>query len=142
VSTRAVPHELTGAALPEPARVDVEFDFDLAMLSEVRGIVREHAEGFGLTPESVAGLELAASEIATNSVLYGGGHGHLRCWADESGFVCELRDRGRIEQPLVGRTRPAPGQTSGYGLWLAQQLCDLVEIRSGAIGTVVRISST
>jgi anti-sigma regulatory factor (Ser/Thr protein kinase) len=130
-----------GPPLPEPTRVDLELDFDLTMLSEVRGMVRAHADRLGLTPERVSGLELAASEIATNSVLYGGGQGHLRCWADGNTFVCELRDAGRIEQPLVGRTRPTPGQTSGDGLWLAQQLCDLVEIRSGAAGTVVRISS-
>jgi anti-sigma regulatory factor (Ser/Thr protein kinase) len=141
VSTRALPHELSGAPLPEPARVDIEFDFDLSMLSEVRAVVRAHAEGFGLDPDRIAGLELAASEIATNSVTYGGGHGNLRAWTGPTGFVCELRDAGRIDQPLVGRTRPEPGQASGYGLWLAQQLCDLVEIRSSAAGTVVRISS-
>ena len=131
-----------GAPLPEPARVDVELDFDLGMLSEVRGTVRAHAQALGLALDRVAGVELAASEIATNSVTYGGGHGHLRCWADGNRFVCELRDAGLIEQALVGQTRPEPGQTSGYGLWLAQQLCDLVEIRSSAVGTVVRISST
>ena len=128
--------------MPEPATVDVELDFDLTLLSDVRAIVRQHAENSGLAPDRVAGIELAASEIATNSVAYGGGHGHLRCWMDGDRFVCELRDAGRIVQPFVGRTPPTPGQASGYGLWLAQQLCDVVEIRSGADGTVVRISST
>jgi len=136
-----IPHELTGAPLPEPAHVDVELDFDVTMLSEVRAIVRVLAARAGLTSERVTGMELAVSEVATNSVTYGGGRGHLRGWSDATGFVCEFRDAGLIDEPLVGCTRPARGQTSGYGLWLAQQLCDRVDIRSGAVGTVVRITS-
>jgi anti-sigma regulatory factor (Ser/Thr protein kinase) len=142
VSTRVLPHELSGAPLPEPPAVDVELDFDILRLSDVRAVVRGHAERFGLDPDTVAGVELAASEVATNSVMYGGGCGHLRCWTTSSAIVCELRDRGLIEQPFVGRTRPTPGQSSGYGLWLAQQLCDDVQIRSGAHGTVVRLLSS
>ena len=142
MSARASSDELPGAApLPEPAEVDVEFDYDLSRLSEVRAVVRAYAESYGLDSDRVAGFELAASEIATNSIRYGGGHGHLRCWSD-SACVCELRDAGRIEQPMVRRMRPVAGQTSGYGLWLAQQLCDQVQIRSGDRGTVVRLSSS
>lgn len=139
--TRASSDELPGVPLPEPPGVDIELDFDISRLSEVRAVVRAYAESCGLDPDRVAGFELAASEIATNSISYGGGHGHLRCWRSGSACVCELRDAGRIEQPLVGRLRPAPGQTSGYGLWLAQQLCDQVQIRSGERGTVVRLTS-
>ena len=31
------------------------------------------------------------------------------------------------------------GQPGGYGLWLANQLCDLVQIRSLPAGTAVRL---
>jgi anti-sigma regulatory factor (Ser/Thr protein kinase) len=130
------------APLPEPEHVDVELDFDLSMLSDVRAVVGLHAAALGLDAERVDGLVLAASEIATNSVIYGGGRGHMRCWSDDTGFVCELRDAGRLEPALAGRIRPEPGQASGYGLWLARQLCDRVQIRSGDEGTVVRLSST
>jgi hypothetical protein len=34
---------------------------------------------------------------------------------------------------------PADGQPYGRGLWIANQLCDLVQIRSSAAGTVVRM---
>ena len=41
-------------------------------------------------------------------------------------------------EPLVGRERPA-GPAGGYGLWLANQLCDLVQVRSFPAGSVVRL---
>jgi anti-sigma regulatory factor (Ser/Thr protein kinase) len=40
---------------------------------------------------------------------------------------------------MVGRVRPAGGQRTGRGLWLANQLADLVQVRSNGNGTVVRV---
>ena len=37
----------------------------------------------------------------------------------------------------AGRQPPAPGAIGGNGLWVANQVCDLVQIRSSADGTVV-----
>jgi anti-sigma regulatory factor (Ser/Thr protein kinase) len=54
-------------------------------------------------------------------------------------MVFEVRDHGRIHDALVGRTRPAPDQLGGFGLWLAHQLCDLVQVRSSLAGNVVRL---
>jgi hypothetical protein len=50
-----------------------------------------------------------------------------------------VEDHGRIRIPLVGRIRPEPDADSGRGVWIANQLCDLVQIRSSAAGTVVRV---
>ena len=84
---------------------------------------------------------LAAHEIATNSVRHGGGQrrpAHLARGATP--LICDVRDSGRIaQQPLVGRVRPALGQTGGWGLWLANQLCDLVQLRELPDGSVVRL---
>jgi hypothetical protein len=44
-----------------------------------------------------------------------------------------------LEDPLVGRERPAPEWITGRGLWMANQLCDLVQIRSLPDGNVVRL---
>ena len=52
--------------------------------------------------------------------------------------MCEVRDEGRVSDPLVGRVRPTIDRRDGRGLWLVHQLCDLVQIRSGDDGTVVR----
>jgi anti-sigma regulatory factor (Ser/Thr protein kinase) len=60
-------------------------------------------------------------------------------WDERGALLAEVEDRGRIEEPLVGRLRPGVTQEGGRGLWLANQLCDLVQIRSGASRTVVRL---
>ena len=50
-----------------------------------------------------------------------------------------MRDPGPIEDPQVGRRRPRSDQLAGRGQWLVNQLCDLVQIRSGADGTAIRV---
>ena len=82
---------------------------------------------------------LAVDEVATNSYRYGGGGGTLRTWASGGGLVCEVRDGGRFSDPLVGRRRPSSDRIGGRGLWIANQLCDLVQVRSSGEGAVVRL---
>ena len=70
---------------------------------------------------------------------HGGGGGTLRAWQEPDALICEVRDRGRLEDPLVGRRRPSGAQVGGYGLWLANQVCDLVQLRSHEHGSTVRV---
>jgi anti-sigma regulatory factor (Ser/Thr protein kinase) len=125
--------------LPPPASEPDFLGFGLAELPEVRVRVAAAAERAGLDPRGVADLVTAASELAANSVMHGGGSGLLRLWRENATLLTEVSDRGRIEEPLVGRLRPPVTQEGGRGLWLANQLCDLVQIRSGEEGTVVRL---
>jgi hypothetical protein len=39
---------------------------------------------------------------------------------------------GHISDPLVGRHEPAPEACGGHGIWVAQQPCDLAELRTCA----------
>ena len=64
----------------------------------------------------------------------------LRIWQDDATVVCEVRDGGRIADPLADRRRPRLDQFGGRGLWMANQLCDLVQLRSLDDGCVVRVS--
>ena len=82
---------------------------------------------------------LAVNELATNSVRYGGGRGEMLLWREGRMLLCEIRDEGHITDPLVGRSRPTPEANNGRGLWLANQLCDLVQIRSSPQGSSVRV---
>lgn len=134
----AEPDCLVGELPPPRSRPDV-LDFGIAGLSEVRHRVAAAAERTGLDPRGVADLVTAASELAANSVIHGGGRGTLRLWCEGDHLLAEVEDRGLIEEPLVGRLRPTISQEGGRGLWLANQLCDLVQIRSGERGTTVRL---
>jgi hypothetical protein len=53
-------------------------------------------------------------------------------------LVAELSCTSRLD-PAVGRRRPSPDALAGRGLWLVNQLCDLVELRSVQGGAAVRL---
>lgn len=121
-----------------PPLIDA-FDFTRDGLAQVRRRVAQAAAQVGMPGERSADLVLATSELAANSVAHGGGTGTFRIWRDGERLVVEVEDKGVIEEPLVGRVRPTQTQLSGRGLWLANQLCDLVQIRSGPQGTTTRL---
>jgi anti-sigma regulatory factor (Ser/Thr protein kinase) len=128
------------APLPEPPADAAEQPINQGSLAAVRALTAAEAERAGLPAQRVHDLVLAVHEVATNSVRHGGGEGLLRIWREEDAIVCDVRDSGRIAQwPLVGRVRPALSQTGGWGLWLANQLCDLVQLRELPEGSVVRL---
>jgi anti-sigma regulatory factor (Ser/Thr protein kinase) len=124
---------------PRPAAARPALSFESGGLSRVRSFVAEQAGRAGLDAESAEALVLSVSEIATNSVRHGGGRGELRAWTDGRALVCEVSDAGHITEPLAGRVRPAPQAGHGAGLWVANQLCDLVQIYSSPRGTTVRV---
>ena len=126
--------------LPEPpATAEVStLTFDQSTLRLVREGARAAAEAAGLR-DRVADVVLAVSEVATNSTRHGGGAGTFLTWRDGGTLVFELRDRGRIGDPLVGRVEPPLSQVGGRGMWLCNQLCDLVQVHSAPSGTAVRL---
>jgi anti-sigma regulatory factor (Ser/Thr protein kinase) len=138
VRFEADPDCLAGELSPPRSRPEA-LSFGLDGLGEVRRRVAGAAERSGLDPRGVSDLVTAASELAANSVVHGGGSGTLRLWREGDELLAEVEDRGLIEEPLVGRLRPVISQAGGRGLWLANQLCDLVQIRSGSGGTRVRL---
>jgi anti-sigma regulatory factor (Ser/Thr protein kinase) len=125
-----------------PPTCDVrQRSFDVRSLRAVREMVREHAEAV-LGPERTADLVLAVSEVAANSVIHGGGVGVARVWHDRGRIVCEVSDIGRLDDALAGRRRPRPAQPDGRGLFIVNQVCDLVQVRSFPGGSTVRLHMT
>jgi anti-sigma regulatory factor (Ser/Thr protein kinase) len=122
------------------APLDAErLDFGLDDLHDVRSLVATGGAAGGLPPRRVSDLVVAASELAANSVLHGGGRGLASVWEDGSTVFVEVADAGTITDPTVGRVRPHPTAVHGRGLYIANQLCDEVSIDSSASGTRIRL---
>ncbi|TWD75278.1 anti-sigma regulatory factor (Ser/Thr protein kinase) [Kribbella amoyensis] len=117
----------------------VRMPFGLADLGEIRQTLEAQARPRGLDGDRLDDLTLALHEICTNSIRFGGGRGRLSLWAEGGMLVCDVADHGRIDDLLVGRVLPPTDRLGGRGVWMANQLCDLVQVRSGGSGTQVRL---
>jgi anti-sigma regulatory factor (Ser/Thr protein kinase) len=126
--------------LPDPAGEWMEVAFRQGPLAALRNFVSTRAVELGTSATRAADLVQAMNEVAGNSLRHGGGEGVLRMWQESGSVMCEIRDGGQITDPLVDRRQPASETRAPRGLWLANQLCDLVQIRSlPTTGTVVRL---
>lgn len=127
-----------GDPLPDPPSDALLLEFGAGDLRGVRIAVTNRVSAL-LNPSRTADVVLAVTEAATNSIRYGGGSGTLRVWNDGGAVVCEISDRGHLENPLVGLEKPTAERAAGRGIWILHQLCDLVQVRSAPNGTVVRL---
>ncbi|MEV4842993.1 ATP-binding protein [Micromonospora matsumotoense] len=141
---------MTNAELPTPRTVVpiepsllIAEAFDQAQVTELRHSVSSCAHSAGLTGQRLDDFVLAVNELITNAVRHGGGQGWLRLWRRPGQLVCEVSDHGNgmSEQQLDDRSRPAPDTAGGWGLWLARELSDAMQVESGPAGTTVRISA-
>lgn len=130
-----------GTPLPPPSDGVLRGTYGADDLRPTRRTVGSFARSCGLSPAQCEALELAAAELATNSVRHGGGSGSLAMWRTDDAAVVEFSDSGQLPGPLLGRTPPAVDRYGGRGLYLVNQLCDLVQVRSGSWGTTVRITT-
>ncbi|WP_432981512.1 anti-sigma factor RsbA family regulatory protein [Dactylosporangium sp. CA-233914] len=130
--------EHNGPLLPRPGE-GVERLADFADMAPVRQFVADHATRLGVPAERLADFALAVNEVATNAVRHGAGHGDARLWATDRRVICEITDPGRATDNFLGFLRADPGGGQGHGLWIARQICDLLEMRTGSGGTTVRL---
>lgn len=125
--------------LPPPGEPPVELPFSAGDLPSVRRLVERRGAECALGPDRCDDLVLCVDEVATNSLLHGGGRGVLRIWGELESLVCEVSDTGTVTDQLAGRRMPGLDGEHGRGLWLANQLCDLVQLRSSPAGTTIRL---
>jgi anti-sigma regulatory factor (Ser/Thr protein kinase) len=92
-----------------------------------------------LTDAQRSDLVFATNEAATNAVRHGDQSCTTRLWHDGRGIVSEVSFDTSLEDLMAGRRRPRVDATDGRGLWLINQVCDLVELRSGQSGTTLRM---
>lgn len=114
------------------------YSFDAQALPAARHFAVHAAERLGLTGVRLQDVAVAVAELTTNSVVHGGGSGTLRIWAEGGEILCEVRDRGRLTDPLAGRRPAARGRAGGRGLLLVHHLADLVRVHAAEEGTAIR----
>ena len=125
--------------LPEPPESAEVLEIDERSVATIRRHVRLRAAVADLSATRTHYLVLSVHEIATNSVRHGGGKGALQIWQDDDSLICEIRDGGKISDPLVGRRFPDPEGEGGRGIWIANQVCDLVQVRTFEGGNAIRL---
>ena len=128
--------------LPEPGAPVSVYCSNGRPLAALREFVAEHARAAHVSQARADDLVLAAHEVATNSLRHAGSEPIVRMWRDAAAgsVVCEIHDHGLIADPMAGRLLPETEREDGRGLWLANQLCDLAQVRSSALdGTTVRL---
>lgn len=108
-------------------------------LRAVRALADEQARQAGLPRSRAVDLVLAVSEVAANTLRHTRAGGTISLWRANDELICQLADTGYIADPLAGRRSPDRVHPGGQGLWLVNQVCDLVELRTGHDGTVVRL---
>ncbi len=104
-----------------------------------RSFARDRAKAEGLREPRLTDLVIAVGELAANTLRHTDGTGSVRVWRSGREVICEVRDRGHIGDALAGRLCPAAEAGRGRGLWVVQQMCDLVEMRTNASGTTFRL---
>ena len=127
--------------LARPPRGARRLAFGRGSLATVRRFVTDRCSEADLGTDRTDDLTLAINELAANSLDHAGGHGVLRSWQDDDALLLQVSDSGRITDPLVGRIEPNADQGRGRGLWLVNQVCDLVQVRSDRAGTSVRVAT-
>ena len=93
----------------------------------------------GLTPSRIPDLVLAISELAANTVRHTDGGGTLQVWQTRGELICQVADTGHLTDPLAWHRPPSDELLGGNGLWLVNQVCDLVQARTGQAGTTIRL---
>ncbi|WP_344488030.1 anti-sigma factor RsbA family regulatory protein [Glycomyces endophyticus] len=124
--------------LPAPPRHAVARGVDRESVDNARWFTASYGRNAGLSALRLIDLEIAVTELVTNSVMYGGGTGVLRIWTEDDHLVCEVSDAGRITDPLVGR-RPVDEYSQGGGLLLVNHVVDLLRTHTGPEGTTMRL---
>lgn len=138
-NSQQMAHAHLQVPLAEPPSVQGQMAFGPDRVRDLREYVAGHLVAVDMDPERAFDFLVAVSEVATNTLRHGGGQGTVRVWHDEESLVCEVADRGILSDPLAGRLQPVAESENSRGLWLVNQLCDLVQIRVFDTGTVVRL---
>jgi hypothetical protein len=126
-----------GSELPSIDAIPDELRFDRTNVHEVSSFVASRAYSAQVSVDRAASLAVVVAQLATSSLQRGSDGGIVRCWTRSEAVVCEVHDASTIADPMVGRRTPTKGQR--HPLWNAGEESDLLQVRSTASGTTVRV---
>ena len=109
------------------------------LILEDRPRGKGHAVRAGFA-DRAADVAIALTELVANAQQHGDPPFHVESWWDGR-LVIEVSNHGTgIGDVVARRDRPpASDEVRGRGLWLVRNLVDVVDVRSGAERTVVRV---
>lgn len=111
-------------------------------LRPVRSFIAGKGRRAGLAPGRADDLVLAVGELAANTLGHTAGGGIVRTWRTTGAagkIICQVEDSGQITDPLAMHRAPWEERLGGKGLWVVNQICDLVQARTGPAGTTTRL---
>jgi hypothetical protein len=95
------------------------------------------AAAAGLWSDMVVNLADVVQGLTLASLKRGADRAVVRIWDRPRALICEVADTSVLNDHLAGRR--APDTSRDDPLWWANSICDLVQTRSGATGTTVRL---
>jgi len=105
--------------------------------SALRQALADYARDAGVESSRVDDLVLAANEVASNAIRHGRPPARALVWTDGDEIICQVADTGDgINDPLAGWLPPLEDEIGGWGLPIARQLCDAVELSNDGGATV------
>ena len=102
--------------------------------------VEAEARRAGIVEWQVQKLLAAVSEVARNAFVHGGAPVFVTAWDEHERFVCQIEDHGVGIADLLAGYGPPTNENDGWGLWLARQSTDSLEVGRGPYGSAVRLT--
>ena len=129
---------LFSAGLSEPRGLPVEAVYTQDTVHRLHTYAKLELYVAGLAVDRAEQLATATEQLALGGLHRGSARVALRIWSDPDAVICEVSDDTAVTDPLLGRTVPTDEHE---GLWEANQVCDLVQLRSTTAGTAIRVLS-
>jgi hypothetical protein len=134
---RAHVDALLSKELAEPGRSVRPAHFSRRDVGRLFTYVKLELYVSGLSESEANAMAGVVQRLAESSLHRGSSGGLVRIWTEPGAVLCEVADDTTVSDPLVGR-RP-PRHEDHDAVWLANQVCPLVQVRSTDAGTAVRL---
>jgi anti-sigma regulatory factor (Ser/Thr protein kinase) len=133
-------HSLVEPPPPDATEIVLE---RLEDVTSARHRIARLGAAAGLSRSGIDEVSVAVTELATNALVHGLAPRRIWSYSRDGSFVCHVHDAGQgLADPLAGYLVPDITGTSGRGLWIAHQLCDVVEATVDATGSHVCLRMT